>query len=792
MACRNTANATSCSGPCYWQDTACTYKCSGTATWLTSPRGFCTKAATNDGFCCTLQPEEVLVELAALQRMVQRDQTAAAALALLDTTLREAVQDATPATRAIVQDMGRDFLEQAQVRVARIIEASPAWLDQRQLAVRARESGAMKTSSSSDLGPIEDALDVMTRLRRTPPASCVLPPAMGSILDDTTAFVRSRLPPADYQVVAARHLLYNRGVIVAHEVGLGKTLTAILAAEMLLQNNLVDRVVVVTPSFLISNFHDALRRDYGLRNTERYELFSHRQFYGQYSKYISTTLPDENSLDDNDDDAMETLLTETVSAAPSRLRIYMQGLIQRLSTDMARVCLIVDEAHAFRTTLDLVGEGKGRMAFIMMQAARFATRVVCMTATPMCNGPADICNLVAMVRGDAWPKTTEFNSMLDSYQNEAALNMERAEAHLLAFAQAYCANVFSFARVIKEPPNTLSYPNVKEEDFIIQIQGAAAALLRSVRNKDPDVLARLRLPANPFPFSAGLRQAMNSIYEFTTGEQTGFSLKASRIANVLDPVKNTPAGRAIIFTQWLRNGVDRIEAVLRSRGIQFVSITGQTPKGTRVIHKRLFDQEQVQVLILSAAASEGLSFKNVRHVFLMEKAWNSAREQQAIGRATRLYSHRSLPNEADRQVTVYHVMLANTEYETTDIRMRALAQQKDKAIAIVQRVLNRISIPTPPTNLSILLPARTAASMQVGIVPVMRSPSVISSSGLRGTMVTQDAFANRVGSVPGMRSVRPVVTPAQTAGGSQVARMGTAPRPNTTAIAAALRQNNMV
>jgi superfamily II DNA or RNA helicase len=796
MTCRNIVNDKACLGPCYWQDGACNYKCSGNASFVITPRDDCVRSNTNDGYCCILQPEDVLIYLSAIRTIVQRDQTAVVAIALMETTLQEALQDATPETRDIVVGMGRDFLEQAQVRATRVVTAAPQWLADRQLAVMraapARSAAeeriasaqrmASATSASSDaeprsfsLGLAEDAINVVTQLREVPTPAFV--PPTGS-LDNVTAIRQSRLAPGEYQVVAARHILNHRGLIVAHEVGLGKTLTAILAAELLLQNNLVDKVIVVTPSFLITNFHDALRRDYGINDTSRYKLFSHRQFYAQYSKYINTTLPDESSLDDNQDDAIETLLAEASIATPSRLQIYMKELTRRLTGDMARVCLIIDEAHAFRTTMDLVGEGKGRMAFIMMQAARFASRVLCMTATPMCNVPADICNLVAMVRGDAWPKTTEFNSMLDSYQNEAAINAGRADTRMLTFMQAYCANVFSFARIIKEPPNTLLYPIVKEEDLVIQLQGQAASLLRKVRAKETEALGQLRLPANPFPFSAGLRQAMNSLYETSENEQQGFSLKALAIANVIDPIKNTPAGRTIIFTQWLRNGVTRIEAVLRSKDIQFVSITGQTPKGMRSINKRLFDQQQVQVLILSAAASEGLSFKNVRHVFLMEKAWNTAREQQAVGRATRLYSHRGLPNEADRQVTVYHVMMTERDYETTDVRMRALAQQKDKVIAIVQRLLDNISIPTPNATMTSLIPPQPKG-------PIIPTRQISNASGIR---IENDAFASRriimppAPSTPRDRAPGPV-------GGSVVPRMGTARPINTSAIAAALSSN---
>jgi hypothetical protein len=51
----------------------------------------------------------------------------------------------------------------------------------------------------------------------------------------------------------------------------------------------------------------------------------------------------------------------------------------------------------------------------------------------------------------------------------------------------------------------------------------------------------------------------------------------------------------------------------------------------------------VKVILVSAAASEGINFKCVRYVHIMEPYWNMSRLKQVIARGHRNNSHVSLP-----------------------------------------------------------------------------------------------------------------------------------------------------
>ena len=55
--------------------------------------------------------------------------------------------------------------------------------------------------------------------------------------------------------------------------------------------------------------------------------------------------------------------------------------------------------------------------------------------------------------------------------------------------------------------------------------------------------------------------------------------------------------------------------------------------------------EKLKVVLVSQAGSEGLDFKNIRQVHILDPWYNMSRIEQIIGRAVRNCSHKLLPFE---------------------------------------------------------------------------------------------------------------------------------------------------
>ena len=109
--------------------------------------------------------------------------------------------------------------------------------------------------------------------------------------------------------------------------------------------------------------------------------------------------------------------------------------------------------------------------------------------------------------------------------------------------------------------------------------------------------------------------------------------------------------------------------------------------------------EIVKVIIGTQKTGEGIDFKCIRQIHILEAWYNMARIEQIIGRGIRTCSHVELP-ESDRNVEVYHhACLApnnstqkEKETEMIDTHFYRIAEDKDKKIKVVERILRKSAV----------------------------------------------------------------------------------------------------
>lgn len=111
------------------------------------------------------------------------------------------------------------------------------------------------------------------------------------------------------------------------------------------------------------------------------------------------------------------------------------------------------------------------------------------------------------------------------------------------------------------------------------------------------------------------------------------------------------------------------------------------------------DGEQVRVIISSPIVSEGVDFRCVRQIHVIEPWWNMSRIEQVIGRGLRTCSHTLLPFE-EQNCTVYlHVIRTGDARETFDeYTYRTKVEQKAMKIANVRKVLAESAMDCPLQN----------------------------------------------------------------------------------------------
>ena len=103
--------------------------------------------------------------------------------------------------------------------------------------------------------------------------------------------------------------------------------------------------------------------------------------------------------------------------------------------------------------------------------------------------------------------------------------------------------------------------------------------------------------------------------------------------------------------------------------------------------------EKIKVVLISQAGTEGIDFKFLRQVHILEPWYNMSRIEQIIGRAVRNFSHKSLPFEKRNvQIFLYGTLLDNQEQEAADLYVYRVAEFKAQQIGKVSRVLKESAV----------------------------------------------------------------------------------------------------
>jgi len=396
------------------------------------------------------------------------------------------------------------------------------------------------------------------------------------------------------------YLVDHRGIIVVHGTGSGKTLTSIGASQCLLSKFPDKQVLVVTPTSLVQNYKKEMEK-YGITppDAERYHFRTYGQMVNEY----------------RDDENITTIRSPEV-----------------LCKDKILIC---DEAHNLKTQLVQSKEGlKGKLAAVMIKCAKYAFRVILLTATPVVNSKMDIVNLVAMVDGTDPMKKTEFERML--------LNGIKL--------RQYLNNKVSFFSRISDDPN---YPRIHEKDvFLMMDDDFYNAYHKIEMGEFKDMAASdLIKTKDVFAFLSGVRRAMN-VADMEDSPKVNW---------VIDVVKSGyehhQPGKTLVYSTWKKAGKDLIIRKLKTAGVKFTEVHGAMSKKNRNAAVNMFNNDKdTQVLLITKAGGEGLDLKNTKFVIVLDPMWNDANLQQVMGRAARYKSHSSLP-EAQRDVYVYKLYL---------------------------------------------------------------------------------------------------------------------------------------
>lgn len=391
----------------------------------------------------------------------------------------------------------------------------------------------------------------------------------------------SKMPLKDHQIRVAKAIRKQRGLVVVHSVGSGKTLTAVTASQVFLRDHPSAKVFVLTPLTLIDNFKKAMT-GYGLKNNDdRYIIISHETFLSRYKKAIQTKTP-------------VTRDGFTITTDPFKGNM-----------------VIIDEAHRFRTQ-PLIVKNKGGQAYNtdarwMIRASRGAERVLCLTATPFVNAENDLWNLVSMVKGK-------------DFQNSN---------------KSQWGGLFSFYERDHKDPN---FPRVNMYDQKIKMSKTFYKVYEDIFEATREKFPPKMNISSSEAFLLKMRQAVGGYMKKAENPKSEWIIQ--KVIEVLEK-----KGRVFIYASFIDTGIGRVEEQLKKFGIKFNAIHGDVPRTerTRVINE--YNTGQTPVLLITQAGGVGIDLKETSDIILFDNVWNPANESQIIGRGVRFGSHMQLPPE---------------------------------------------------------------------------------------------------------------------------------------------------
>lgn len=210
---------------------------------------------------------------------------------------------------------------------------------------------------------------------------------------------------------------------------------------------------------------------------------------------------------------------------------------------------------------------------------------------------------------------------------------------------------------------------------------------------------------------------------------------SSKIKHILENIRNSK-GVVMIYSQYLDGGIVPICLALEEMGFgrygssnllkekrniidyktmktkeehpktkafipaKYAIITGDTllsPNNNdeikACVNPENINGRKIKVVLISKAGSEGIDFKFIRQIHIMEPWYNMNRIEQVFGRAVRYCSHGLLPIEERNVMMFLHgTKLKNKNEEAIDLYLYRFAEKKAIQIGIITRIMKEQAV----------------------------------------------------------------------------------------------------
>jgi superfamily II DNA or RNA helicase len=410
--------------------------------------------------------------------------------------------------------------------------------------------------------------------------------------------------------------------------------------------------------------------------------------------------------------------------------------------------IIVDEAHNLRVD-DPLEDTKvnKKSAEVIENITKFANNVtlVLLTATPMFDSFDEIIYYFNLFlwndRRLDYKRTLKVS---DFFDQEGSFK-EGQEVRFRGFCQDYVSyikgdNPFTFPFRLPPPSRLVAEPTLKidhfgneivkqrkfltlTKSFVSPIQEKAIRSIKKIETtNDPNLICSFPNYKNfseTFEMSGDQYGYRKDVEKFLSPSKIGlYSSKFALIMNIL----NNSTGIAYVYSNLVTNGAMPFAMCLEEHGFDnaltenvLKNPSGETAKGSkgkyvlftgktsdaeitkailRLKTKQNADGSDIRVIVASPKVSEGVDFKFVRQIHVLDPWFNMSRIEQILGRGMRTCSHDSLSFEKQNCTVYLHVCrYPNSAQEALDEYIyRIFVEEKGASIARVKRIIMESSM----------------------------------------------------------------------------------------------------
>lgn len=499
-----------------------------------------------------------------------------------------------------------------------------------------------------------------------------------------------------------------KGVLVFHQIGSGKTCTAIRITEVWKH---LRKIIVVVPASLKGNFRNELRspcagNEY-LTAKQRLELKHLHPASDEYKKIIEDSNKKINKYYD----------------IYSYNKFIMLAESKKISLNNA--VLVIDEIQNM-----ISDDGKYyNVLYKTIMRAPSNLRVILLSATPMFDRPNEIALTMNLLRIPfKFPTGKQFERMFiqskknrDGTYSYSAKNLDVFKERIKGYI-----SYFKGAPSYTFPKMELKYIKCPMDDFQYRVYATVSGM-ENMGEKFKEFKEKYRLVKHgqvvelPNNFFIGPRIVSNIAFPNNNINEKGLeSLKGKKITEnlkkystkfykILKKIKRCN-GKIFVYSNF-RNygGLESFIRVLEEFGYsdymktgegrkRFAVWSGEESMNIREEIKAVYNLDdningsKLKIILGSSAIKEGVTLLDVKQVHILEPYWNYSRIEQIIGRAVRFCAHKNIKSD-ERIVKVFiYVATHPDEEETVDQYIAKLAIKKDKLISQFEMALKEIAI----------------------------------------------------------------------------------------------------